>query len=334
MGSEDLYQPCVALYGLLYALGLYAYISLGDMPEDKEKSEASLKTEDCYGMMMTPHELNTPCAQIGCVFRCVAPLGPHTFLFKGGKRMHTTGKGVEILLGVLFFVLGYLALRYIAGIKWKKDMNNRKKSLELFSFEKISQLGLGCIILQQRGSLIRDYFTVEAHHNYAISTIPDKHIYTSVSVGGVTTGGVSTIKGGMKPTDMGATGYYFLCYKHKNAFETNWSYEGIDCIVLPSDLLDTVKGDAVLRKYIVTEERRKDKILEYYPENSLNVSKMTFKDCLYLLDWLCGEIGSEGKRTQKKSLKRIIKDNKSLIILCVILILLLLLLFYQRTYCM
>ena len=244
--------------------------------------------------------------------------------------MHTTGKGVEILLGVLFFALGYLALRYIAKLKWNKDMKNRVEASELFSVTKLGQLGIGCVILQQRGALIRDYFTVEAHHNYAFSTIPDKHIFTSVSVGGVTTGGVSTIKGGMKPTDMGATGYYYLCYKSKNYLQANWNYEGIDCIVLPSDLLETVKGDTVLRNYIVTEEQRKDKMLENYPKNSLNVSKMSFKDCLYLLDWLCGEVGSD----EKKSLKRQINDYKPFIILSVILILLLLLLFYQRTNCM
>ena len=254
-------------------------------------------------------------------------------LNKGGKRMFTTGKGGEILLSVLFFALGFLALWYILGLKHKKDMRNRGKAMELFSVTKLGQLGLGCIILQQRGALIRDYFTVEAHHNYAFSSIPDKHIYTSVSVGGVTTGGVSTIKGGIQPVNMGATGYYYLCYKHKNIFETDWRYEGISCIILPSDLLEIVKGDAVLRDYIVNEERRKDKLLEHYPENSLNVDKMTYKDCLYLLDWLCGEIGSDGKRSQKKSLKRQIKDGKPLIILSIILILLLLLRFYQRKNC-
>ena len=115
-----------------------------------------------------------------------------------------------------------------------------------------------------------------------------------------------------------------------NYLQANWNYEGIDCIVLPSDLLETVKGDTVLRNYIVTEEQRKDKMLENYPKNSLNVSKMSFKDCLYLLDWLCGEVGSD----EKKSLKRQINDYKPFIILSVILILLLLLLFYQRTNCM
>ena len=67
--------------------------------------------------------------------------------------MHTTGKGVEILLGVLFFALGYLALRYIAKLKWNKDMKNRVEASELFSVTKLGQLGLGCVILQQRGAL-------------------------------------------------------------------------------------------------------------------------------------------------------------------------------------
>ena len=94
--------------------------------------------------------------------------------------------------------------------------------------------------------------------------------------------------------------------------------------------IGTKKGEM---KHLVDkqkEEQRKDKMLENYPKNSLNVSKMSFKDCLYLLDWLCGEVGSD----EKKSLKRQINDYKPFIILSVILILLLLLLFYQRTNCM
>ena len=192
-------------------------------------------------------------------------------------------QGVIWIFAIIITIIGIA----IACKKGKEEGAKRIRSTKLFSFQQADVTrSTGSIIVYKRDSEFRDSFTIEAHHNYAFSVVPDKQIFTSVSVGGITTGGVSTIKGGLQGTDLGKTGTYWINYKYGEMLGSKWSPAGINSFILPSDLFEMAKKDVVLSKYVVTEEQLRTKKLDYYKDNSLIVNEMTSSDCNYLLNWL------------------------------------------------
>lgn len=188
---------------------------------------------------------------------------------------------------ISFFLALVLAMVIIA-VAAGKD-NDAKEAKNYYTYEPYGDV----INLKKRGPILKKCFTVEARTSYAFSYVPDKQLYTSVTVGGVTTGGVSTIKGGIQGVPTGKTGSYYLWCKYARESGVNrgeWSGAFITSIVLPSNLFERAKANNVLSKYVVQREHLESNSgYNSYKEKSLVVNNMSKSDCEYLLSWLCGE---------------------------------------------
>ena len=116
--------------------------------------------------------------------------------------------------------------------------------------------------IQHRDACLKKAFVVEADRRVNLGYTPDQYIFTSATVGGVSTGGISKIDGGYNVSLGEKTGSYslkcFYCpkggmYDAANP-QNNWAY--INCITLSQEDFSAAKRDPKLAQFIVDEKVR------------------------------------------------------------------------------
>ena len=134
----------------------------------------------------------------------------------------------------------------------------------------------GYLTVHSRSPITRNAVNTYAVRDVTLNYTPDKYIYTSATVGGITTGGVSKIDGGYSAGLGGKTGTYNLWYKKARPSKDSRNLTGWDGEVIYSVVLNDLRLDSV------SSER--------YLPNSLKVLDLSKSTADYVLSWICGEV--------------------------------------------
>ena len=148
------------------------------------------------------------------------------------------------------------------------------------------------IKLKRKSPEIKNAITIEAAREVFANYTPDKLLYTSATVGGVTTGGVDVIKGGYSITSGQKTGKYYLSYKYAIDAPSStgaahyWSGL-VSFIELSNEELEEVKKHPVLKNLIATD-KTKD-LFHLSGKNALDLISIPQSTAQSVLNWLAGE---------------------------------------------
>ena len=98
--------------------------------------------------------------------------------------------GISFLIAMVI-VIGYF---FYLSKKQANDIKDKQITEEAFKYEKH---GIGSIlIVKKKSSIAASNLTVLAHREIFTKDVPDRIVYTGVTVGGITTGGFHIQKGG------------------------------------------------------------------------------------------------------------------------------------------
>ena len=152
------------------------------------------------------------------------------------------------------------------------------------------------LIIKARNSALLEAIEVEASQKVNYNYTPDRYVYTSATVGGITTGGVTKLEGGYSISLGEKTGDYFLSYKYGKYNEfgnMRWSAHYICCVSLPSADYRLAKNDPILRKYVANQDLQKQLSTGYSQQltaeeakTALYFGRMKKSDAEYLRNWL------------------------------------------------
>lgn len=158
----------------------------------------------------------------------------------------------------------------------------------------------GGLIIRERHPSLLDAIQVEASHDINVGYTPDKYIFTSATVGGITTGGVSKIDGGYHASLGAKNGSYYLSYKYAQYNQFNdmrWSSGYVGAVSLNDTDYRIAMNNPTLKRYISDENS-----ISYYStgydaiftnleaRHSLSLSNMSKSDAEYVKSWLCRQI--------------------------------------------
>lgn len=169
-----------------------------------------------------------------------------------------------------------------------------KKSSDYLKFcEDHSRLTPGYAVLVKRDPYIRKIISVTAEREVGATYTPDKIIYTGATVGGVTTGGISTIPGGYTINSGKKTGNYYMWHNYAKLCASGWEGSRICSIVLSPNDYQIAKKDPILSKFVISKQTLEDgkrlDIESLKNSNALVVYSASKEDCNYILSWLCNE---------------------------------------------
>lgn len=169
-----------------------------------------------------------------------------------------------------------------------------KKSSDYLKFcEDHSRLTPGYAVLVKRDPYIRKIISVTAEREVGATYTPDKIIYTGATVGGVTTGGISTIPGGYTIHSGKKTGNYYMWHNYAKLYASGWEGSRICSIVLSPNDYQIAKKDPILSKYVISKQTLEDgkrlDIESLKNSKALVVYSASKEDCNYILSWLCNE---------------------------------------------
>jgi len=232
--------------------------------------------------------------------------------------MNRDSKTVFIATGIMFIVcivgvameldttLTVVAAFIIAGaVGFVLMQFNDKKRLE----EKLSidfSSGSGAPTLKKRCETSAKAFKIKPLYNHDFDYHPTTVTYTSVTVGGVTTGGFDVNKEHYSSRRTGASGKYAL-------FSVEEDYE-ICRIILSDSLLESARSNPFIKRFL----KGHDLVLEHENENTklsagamanlegyiksgnvisqnlwmqdvINAKKLTKEECQKILDWIGGK---------------------------------------------
>lgn len=189
-----------------------------------------------------------------------------------------------VMVAIVVIVCALLIVRSVgqtvSNVKYDIETSPKNPAGE-FSPKYLRYENYNDAVLVKRDPYIRKILSVEAQRNVNLSYTPDKVVYTSATVGRVTTGGIDTIKGGYTVHSGSKTGNYYLWHGFARMSMNRWEGDMVFRIVLSQSDYEKAKKDSVLQKYIST--RNKGGKSEYY----LNVGYTSKTDCEYILSWMC-----------------------------------------------
>lgn len=195
-----------------------------------------------------------------------------------------------VILIALFFIWHFFSQKH-------DDMIAKTKAAATFT--KVTSYS-GYLTIHSRSPITRSAINTDAERGVTLNYTPDKYIYTSATVGGITTGGVSKIDGGYSAGLGEKTGVYNLYYKWAERSTdsrnlTGWDGAFIYSIVLNDSDFNKAKENSKLRPLIVDQSELIDGRLamyssEIYLPNSLNVNRLSKETANYVLSWICGEV--------------------------------------------
>lgn len=143
----------------------------------------------------------------------------------------------------------------------------------------------------KRDPVFRDALSVDADRDLLVGYTPDKVLYTSATVGGVTTGGFDTIKGGYSFSQGEKKGTYSLEYKYATHTAEGYLPGAIWSIKLSPALFQEAKANDRLKRYLPSkEEKSRTKAVDFATDSALVLQgrSKSSGDCEYIIDWLCG----------------------------------------------
>ena len=226
--------------------------------------------------------------------------------------------GVESTL--LIALLSFILLALIGVPLAKKDKKKREAEQEVAEFTDVTGYS-GYLTVHSRSPITRGAVNTYAVRDVTLNYTPDKYIYTSATVGGITTGGVSKIAGGYSTGLGDKTGTYNLWYKTaKRSTDsrnlTGWDGEVIYSIVLNDADFKKAKNNSMLRPLIVDQSKLKDGRLdsfssERYLPNSLKVLDLSKYTADYVLSWICGEVDQNSSNENSNKNKGEVDQNSS-----------------------
>ena len=189
----------------------------------------------------------------------------------------------------------------------KKELNNVKTATENLSAAFIESFSgsLGCtdLYVKERHSDFKKLFTYEVHENAVHTDVPKKYIYTSATVGGITTGGVTEIGG---YTDITKYSSHTFELRLKHVQKTNDNKEAvytklIKKIELSSDLLKIakkskiaqyIKGDCIV---VIEDVDLPTGIMDMPVNTALHAYDVqtskgypSMKKCIDIIEWISG----------------------------------------------
>ena len=146
------------------------------------------------------------------------------------------------------------------------------------------------LVVKKRGKYIGRNIKVLACRESHWRERPDSYVFSSATVGGITTGGVTKIEGGPVLEVGKKTGRYSL------GFGDKW----VASIGLSDKDYEIAKADSVLSKHIMPEEHRQQSLkelgrkvdvsgLDFSVKNQLTTRYLTYDHAKYIKNWLSQE---------------------------------------------
>ncbi len=204
---------------------------------------------------------------------------------------------MELLIGAL--IMGAFAAGYgiYVSVKTKK-LNAIKEMGNLHSFSGTT------LYINKRDKALRAIFKTKAHEVGSIEHIPEKYIYTSATVGGITTGGISKV-GGYDEVNQFKIARRDLLYLTRNENAANILEHRIEKIHLANDLMeeakkspikDYLKGNDII---VVEQIKPSDGYIALMQAGMTNQAASlasaeaslgypTPEKCNAIIDWICG----------------------------------------------
>ncbi len=210
---------------------------------------------------------------------------------------------MEIVFIVIFLIIGVLILikstiNVVDSVKTSPHNSAGKNASDYLKYyEDLSRLTPGYAVLLKRDPYIRKIVSVTAERELEGTYTPDKIVYTGATVGGVTTGGISTIPGGYNVYGGKKTGNYYLWHNYARLDDSighsGWVGNQIFSIVLSQNDFEIARKDPILSKRLISSQALKDgkrlNIDSLKDSRTLIVNTASKEDCNYILSWLCGE---------------------------------------------
>lgn len=181
------------------------------------------------------------------------------------------------VLGLLVWILWYWFVGSKKSIQKKNDFANYLTFIKGTGYT-------NRVVIHIRAPKIQDAIKIEEGRDYTTKDVPDKLIYTGATVGGVTTGGFHTQKGGIAITSMKKNGKYNLCYKLIPSYE--YQDNSITFIELTDS--DFKKFQETRINHLITSEEKK-KHYNLTGKNIVNASDLSKEAAYALKDWLSGQ---------------------------------------------
>ena len=205
--------------------------------------------------------------------------------------MENGGEVIGVIIVLVFFALWCI---YLINTRIIPEAD-KKRMEKLKDIAKYNESG-SCLDVYERSTRLRSAFTISADRNITFAETPDKYIYRSATVGGVTTGGIEKQEGYSYVADASKTGKYSLYYNGRH----------VKKIYLTKKLLEEAKASAV-SKYlngnfiqVVEDVAWTDTAVKLMENGNLKMgidaqmraSKAgfpTYEKCVEIKEWLCIE---------------------------------------------
>lgn len=141
------------------------------------------------------------------------------------------------------------------------------------------------LIVTKRGPEIRPCLEIWDDREMHMSTTPDQYVYTSVSHGGVTVGGVDKIKGKTTTTWGKKTGEALIFYKYNETGSTGV----VQKIKLTPEDLEKAKRNPLFKTCLPSGEYKFCDDERDLDALYLNSRHLTHGQCEKIIDWLSGK---------------------------------------------
>lgn len=225
------------------------------------------------------------------------------FLFMAGLAMMFSGSSDGLIMGLLLSgICAIILWRPFARDKYIDTMVNEKHIT-------ISDQKNGYIVLNKRTENNGKVLKVEAFRDYTMTDHPAELVYTSATVGGVTTGGFHVNEAYRTESIGGKTGAYYVSLRGYNKSTT------VKKVYLQPDMVNSAKSNPILKTFLngttlilrhnvqvnIPESVRKaameyNKVGRYdmaakllRPYNS--VCELTKEECEAVVSWMSDERG-------------------------------------------
>ena len=202
-----------------------------------------------------------------------------------------------MILGIVIGVIGYLIVDKLQDNTRKKHKGELELNLDKWQ-----------ISVSARNKYIVDYISIQAEHTGSFGYAPPEVSYTSVTIGGVTTGSVNYNDESLTVSSMKRTGKYYL------NFGTKDDYRPIYYIKLSDSLVIQAKQNPDISRYLVEntlvlwdnsnhlDELERNAVAGYLSDGSLESyskaskilgdrsrSLLSYNDCAKIKNWLKGK---------------------------------------------
>ena len=209
----------------------------------------------------------------------------------------------------MYVIFVIIVIGIIGIIWWRNIISPAKESIEkhIDSKDKYDSVGFnkenGLLTVYKRGALIESKITIKEYRHTNYSYNPAKLIYTSATVGGVTTGGFDTTKASYSPTSQDKTGKYALYFRgaeikeisildgsdkaQKNSALKQFYNKARSRFVLEHQIVSRLSGyeKEMLKNAIISNDYQTMSVLS---KDDTIARKLTYDECAAIKAWIGG----------------------------------------------